>query len=173
MTLSETSTKKLWYLLCSKPNKEQYAKENLVRQGYEVYLPMFRHKKRFRGRYQSVVEPMFPRYLFILLSMNSDNWSPIRSTYGVSNIVYFGDQAASLNNDVIKSLKKHEDESEIIQLPERSMGKGDNVRIVDGAMAGLEGVILAKNAKARVCILLNCIGKALEVSVPINDLVRV
>ena len=69
-----------WYLLYSKPRQEGVAVENLKRQGYETYLPLVRTRRRRQGQYVSLVEPMFPRYLFIHLSDQTDNWGPIRST---------------------------------------------------------------------------------------------
>jgi len=37
---------KLWYLVYAKPNAEKLAENNLVRQGYTVYLPMIRNRRR-------------------------------------------------------------------------------------------------------------------------------
>ena len=85
-----------WYLLYSKPRQEGVAVENLKRQGYETYLPLIRTRRRRQGQYVSLVEPMFPRYLFIHLSDQTDNWGPIRSTLGVSGLVRFGDLPAQV-----------------------------------------------------------------------------
>jgi len=168
-----SSTTKLWYLVYAKPKQENKACENLLRQGYEVYLPLYRARKRYRGRYRAVVEPMFPRYLFIYLDTSVDNWSPIRSTYGVANIVYFGSQAATIASSVIDILKSHEGEDQIYQIPNQELKVGEAVRIMDGSMIGLEGILVEKSGKERVSILLSYIGKELEVSVPVNDLMRI
>lgn len=71
---------KLWYLVYTKPNAEKLAENNLVRQGYTVYLPMIRNRRRSRGRFKAFIVSMFPRYLFIQLDQNIDNWGPVRST---------------------------------------------------------------------------------------------
>ena len=81
--------RKAWYLIYTKPRQERYARENLERQGYEVYLPLIRDRRRRKGRYVETVDALFPRYLFIHLDQDTDNWSPIRSTFGVSGLGLF------------------------------------------------------------------------------------
>ncbi|NIN33844.1 MAG: transcription/translation regulatory transformer protein RfaH, partial [Gammaproteobacteria bacterium] len=58
---------KSWYLIHTKPRQEKLAEENLERQGYEIYLPMAEIRRKRRGRSVRVIDPMFPRYLFIHL----------------------------------------------------------------------------------------------------------
>lgn len=168
-----TPTKKVWYLVYTKTNQEKYAKTNLLRQNYQIYLPLFNHKKRFRGQYRNFVEPLFPRYLFIQLNTNDDNWAPIRSTYGVQNIVYFGLQPAAVSDQIIASLKSQEADNGVFYLPDQEFNAGDSVRIAEGFMNGLEGVLLAKNSKERVQVLLQYIGKELEVTVSVNKIEKI
>ena len=152
-----------WYLLYSKPRQERLALENLVRQRYEAYLPLIRIRRRRSGRYVSVVEPMFPRYLFIRLSDRSDNWGPIRSTLGVSKLVRFGDLPARVPDGLVSALQAQEDESGMQNLPAPELRPGDRVRIVDGVMAGYEGLFHAESGAERVVLLLDIAGKATRV----------
>ena len=76
---------KSWYLIYSKAREEKLAQEHLERQGYEIYLPLILARIKQRGRTKKSIQPMFPRYLFIYLSDQTDDWRPIRSTIGVSN----------------------------------------------------------------------------------------
>ena len=80
---------KFWYLLYAKPRQEKIAVENLQRQNYAVYFPQVSMWRTRRGVRQKVVEPLFPRYLFIHLDSHTDNWAPIRSTLGVMSLVRF------------------------------------------------------------------------------------
>ena len=65
---------KSWYLIYSKPRGEELAKTHLERQGYEVYLPLILGRIKRRGRTEKSIQPMFPRYLFIHLSDQTDDW---------------------------------------------------------------------------------------------------
>lgn len=142
-----------WYLIYSKPQQERLAYENLERQGYQSYLPLIRNRRRRRGRYVSAIEPMFPRYLFVNLSDETDNWGPIRSTIGVVNLVRFGMRAARVPDDLIAMMQARDaDGVQILQPPE--LRPGDSVRIVEGVLAGYEGIFQAKTGKERVLLLL-------------------
>jgi transcriptional antiterminator RfaH len=142
-----------WYLIYSKPQKERIAWENLERQGYSSYLPVIRNRRRRKGRYTSIVEPMFPRYLFVHLSDETDNWGPIRSTIGVANLVRFGSRAARVPNNLIE-LMRERDVDGIQTLSPPELQAGDHVRIVEGVMAGYEAIYQARSSKERVVLLL-------------------
>ena len=143
-----------WYLLVSKPQRERVAVANLERQNYEVYLPLMRNRKRVGGQYRSVIEPMFPRYLFIRLDDERDDWGPIRSTIGVANLVRFGMTPARLPDALVQMLRDKEDGPGIQSVPEQSFQTGDPVRIVDGVMAGYEAIYQSRSGKERVILLL-------------------
>src|SRR3989338_8629396 len=97
-----------WYLLYTKPRSEQVAELNLKRQGYRSYLPFTLERRRHQGTYHLIKTPMFPRYLFIQLNKETDNWSPIRSTKGVTDLVRFGGCPAKVPNDLIETLSQKE-----------------------------------------------------------------
>jgi len=142
-----------WYLVYSKSQQERIALENLERQGYRSYLPMIRNRRRRKGRFTAVVEPMFPRYLFVYLSDETDNWGPIRSTIGVANLVRFGMRAARVPDSLILTMQSREkDGVHTFDPPE--FKSGDRVRIVEGLMAGYEAIFQAKTGKERVLLLL-------------------
>ena len=67
MTTTSSLPGKSWYLVYTKPRQEEVALTNLTRQGYGVYLPRLRQLRKRSGKQVPVVEPLFPRYLFIHL----------------------------------------------------------------------------------------------------------
>lgn len=95
-----------WYVIHTKPRQEQRALENLQRQGFEAWLPMIALEKVRRSRLTQVTEPMFSRYLFIRLDTTQTNWSPIRSTLGVSKLVSFGNVPAAVPDALIDMLRE-------------------------------------------------------------------
>lgn len=142
-----------WYLIYSKPQRERLALENLERQGYLSYLPLIRNRRRRKGRYVSIIEPMFPRYLFVHLSDKTDNWGPIRSTLGVANMVRFGMQAARVPDSLIEMMEERDEEG-VQTLAPPELEPGDQVLIVEGVMAGYEAIFQARTSKERVVLLL-------------------
>ncbi len=159
-----------WYLVYTKPQQESVALMNLERQGYEAYLPRVLNRRRRRGRYVKLIESMFPRYLFMHLSDETDNWGPIRSTVGVSNLVRFGMQPARVPDNLIDALRTREDGDGLQQIAYREPQPGDRIRIVEGLMAGYEAIFEAHSGKERVSLLLEIANTRARVQVSRHDI---
>lgn len=159
-----------WYLIYSKPRQERIARENLARQFYEVYLPLIHHRIRRQARTMDQIVPMFPRYLFIHLDNQIDNWKPIRSTLGVARMVAFGNNPAIVPNQLISQLKKREGEDGVHTIPEKKLARGVAVRIIDGALAGYEAIFEARNSRERVTLLLQIAGQPVPVHLRETDI---
>jgi transcriptional antiterminator RfaH len=159
------STARTWYLVYCKPRQETVARENLVRQGYEIYLPFMRDVRRRQGRRIAQISPMFPRYLFIHLNRDTDNWAPVRSTLGVVSIVKFGHDPARVPDDLIALLRSHEDPQGIHILPAEEYKPGSRVRITQGGFAGYEGIFQAATSRDRVTVLLDVLGRKARATV--------
>ncbi len=157
-----------WYLIYTKPRQERTAEENLQRQNYQTYLPWMQRHQRRLGRYTWVKEPVFPRYLFILLDSENDNWGPIRSTRGVSTLVRFGGVPAKVPTDFIQFLQNNSQLDSEKKAPE--FRPGDSVQILDGVMAGYAGIFEAKSGAKRVTLLLDVVGKATRVEVSADSI---
>lgn len=168
--MTSDSTEKRWYLVYSKPKKEELARVNLERQGYPTYLPMMRTPRRRSGRRIIRVEPMFPRYLFIHLDTESDNWAPIRSTLGVANLVRFGMYPSPVPEDLVQLLVARENTEGVQDVPLHTFEEGQKVRIEEGPFMGYEGIFLAKTSQERVMVLLDIVGKAAKAKINVEHL---
>jgi len=111
---------KCWYLIYSKPRQEKGAVENLLRQNYEVYFPQIQLWRSRRGNRQLVIEPLFPRYLFIHLDSHSDNWAPIRSTLGGPCVVRSNCRLAAKEGD--RDIVVERPSNEVLRLETRPGG---------------------------------------------------
>ncbi len=159
-----------WYLVVSKPKSEFKAQENLLRQGYEVYLPLVQNTRRRNGKNVKRTEAFFPRYLFIHLDKENDNWSPIRSTLGVAGMVRFGGMPAEVPESLIENLKQNENESGCQEIERKELKKGDKVEIIDGPFEGYKAVYQKMKSTERVSVLLDIVGKNTQVTLSIHEL---
>ncbi len=160
-----------WYLLQSKPLKEQVAVENLQRQEYQIYLPLLQIRKRVRGHWREVIEPLFPRYIFIFLDNETQNWAPIRSTIGVSSLVRFGGEAAVVPEAVVHDLRAREDSTGVISLlTQKQFKAGDKLRIAEGPMQALEAVFSSMSGADRALVLIKILGQLRQVEIHIDQL---
>ena len=76
-----------WYLVYCKARQEETAAQGLEEQGYGVYLPRLKLRRRRSQGMVEVVQPLFPRYLFVAPASEQQSISPIGNTAGVSKIV--------------------------------------------------------------------------------------
>ena len=154
-----------WYLVQSKPRNELRALENLVRQGYETYLPLMEVERLQRGKLLKKMEPLFPRYLFLHLEEGNDNWGPIRSTMGVAGLVRFGQAYAVVSNEVMAAVRERTQD-----IKKSLFESGDTIRVVSGPLLGLEGVFEIADGEQRSFVLLEFMQKQQRVSVSTADL---
>lgn len=157
----------------TKPRKESLAEENLQRQGFTTYCPHTAQPKRRRQRWQKVLEPLFPRYLFVQLNVGVDNFAPIRSTLGVIGLVRFGNQPAVMPKLVIEVIKKQEQAVINCSTEHPRWTKGDLIEILDGPFAGLRGIFLKKEGVERVSLLLDILGQQNRFTISINSLASI
>ena len=152
-----------WYLVHTKPRQERVALDNLERQGYPCYLPIFPKERLRRGRLAVSDQPLFPRYLFIQLGLGDSvkSWSPIRSTKGVSRLVTFGVEPAQVADELIAQLRLRELTAQ--SDPERLFQPGENVCLTEGPFAGIEGVFQTTDGEQRAMILIEFLSKQVTV----------
>lgn len=160
-----------WYVVQTKPKKENQAIENLLRQGYTAYCPKMAEAKRRRQRWQKIIEPLFPRYLFVQLAIGIDDFGPIRSTLGVLNMVRFGNQPATIPQQAIDII--HQQEQVLLGEPgdQPTWQPGDKIQVVEGAFAGLNGIFEKACGTERVIVLLDMLGRQNRVTVETHSVV--
>jgi transcriptional antiterminator RfaH len=154
-----------WHAVLCKPRREALAESNLVNQGYRVYLPRLATQRRRDGKWVDSVEPLFPRYLFLAAGNKHQGLAPVRSTLGVSALVRFGGQPASIPETVVESLRARQD-PDTGACARRSLFKpGAPVEFRAGPFTGLDGVFDIDAGEDRVYVLLEFLGKLNKVKV--------
>ncbi|MCP4488335.1 MAG: transcription/translation regulatory transformer protein RfaH [Gammaproteobacteria bacterium] len=154
-----------WYLIYTKPKYEKVALQNLEQQDFECYLPVMSIEKLHHRKIALSHEPLFPRYLFIRLDQSASgrSWSPIRSTRGVSRIVSFGNEPARVDDWLIEALRSHEEIEQ--NQPEQLFTPGEKVTLTEGAFSGIEGIYQMSDGESRVLVLIELLGKPVEMRI--------
>ena len=163
---SETA---LWYAVATKARDESVARANLERQSYQVFLPTISLKKRRRGRWMSVTEPLFPGYLFVSLLLGADDPAPIRSTLGCIGLVRFGQAHTPVPSSLIAALNGASEGAIDAPLP---FNQRDKVRFISGPFAGIETVFDMPGGEDRAQVFLELLGKVQRLTVNYDDLNR-
>jgi transcriptional antiterminator RfaH len=149
-----------WFVAQTHINAESKAASNLARQGFDVYLPRYLKRRSHARKVEIVARPLFPRYLFVGINPEAQRWRSIESTIGISRLVSWGDQPASVEQGVIDELKAREDENGFVKLERRiSFSPGDKVRVVEGAFIDCLALVEGIDERDRVAILLDFLGR--------------
>lgn len=155
-----------WYVVQTQANSEAKAERNLVRQGFEVYLPRYLKRRSHARKVEKIAAPLFPRYLFVRIDMATQRWRSIQSTFGVSHLVYNGPDPAPVAQQVVRALKAREDEGGYVKLDRRpSFALGERVRVLTGAFAENLGLFDGLADRDRIAILLDLLGRKVRVSI--------
>ena len=156
---------KKWYLIQTKPQQESIATENLSNQGFEVFFP--------KAIIKNKTVSLFPRYLFIRLDDKTQNWTPIRSTKGVSNFVRFGLSFAKVPDQIINMIRIQQQQTIEKMIDICSHQKGDYLEIQTGAFKGQQAIFQNYSAQDRIVVLLKLIGQQQEIELMEKEVVAI
>lgn len=157
-----------WACICTKPRAEHWARDNLYRVGFDVYLPMASVSRRDRNTGQRRVTqvPLFSGYLFLAHEPGSP-WRGIRGAPGVGKLLLDGFQPQYARIGVIELLQATEEARRNPAPPVWEPGTA--CVIGHGAFSGHEGVVVeVQKASARVGLIV--FNELRDVTVPIDSL---
>lgn len=160
---------KKWCVVHTQPTKESLALQHLLAQGFAAYLPSYKKTRRHARKTDTVLAPLFPRYLFVALDLEVDRWRSVNGTRGVSYILTLDERPLIIQENIIEALKSREDEQGLVPVDSLTLFlKGDKVRILEGAFEGYTAIFEKMNDKARVQVLLNFLGRETKVAVAMD-----
>jgi len=158
-----------WYVVRSKPRREEYAQDQLARRGVHTFLP--RILESGLGGSPPVAGPLFPGYLFACIDL-AVQYTRVVWTPGVRNLVAFGEVPTPVEREVIDFIQLRCGAEGIIHVV-RTFHDGDAVRVTSGPLEGLVGVVEGQvSARRRVQVLMELLQRRTRVSVPVEMLER-
>jgi transcriptional antiterminator RfaH len=156
---------KQWFVVHTQPCREIVARQNLMEQGFDAYLPQFKKTRRHARKVDKVLAPLFPRYLFVGVDLEKDQWRSIQGTRCVSYFLTTDGRPAFVAPGVVQGLKDQENAQGLVSLASLVLfTKGDKVRVLDGAFKDYIGIFDKMDDKQRVQLLLSCLGREMKVS---------
>ena len=160
----------IWILVYTKVKQEKRANENLLNQGFKTFLPLISSSNI--NLKSEILKPVFPRYIFVQVDLKSENWNSIRSSYGVSGIVMFGEEFTPIPPEIIISLKDKLNAEDIYEQKVKDIDykKGDKLTIKQGKLAGIDAIFLSKKSKDRVRLLLSLLNTKIVTEISASDI---
>lgn len=160
---------KRWYVIYTRTGMERLALGHLEQQNYEVYLPQRQKERRHARRVDTIKAPLFPRYLFVSLDIETDQWRSINGTYGVSYLLTMGEKPSAVPGGIVEAIRDRENAEGLVEIVEPCpYEQGDVIEITRGALADQTGIFKCRDDKQRVVLLLSLLGRETEIQLPAN-----
>jgi transcription antitermination factor NusG len=151
-----------WFALQVKQRYEQLTATALRNKGYEEFLPLYKHRRRWSDRIKQVDLPLFPGYLFCRL--DPTNRLPILTTPGVVLIVGIGKVPVPVEESEMAGLRSIV-ASQVPAEPWPFLRAGQRVRIDYGPLRGVEGVFLNHKNQSRLVVSVSILQRSVAVEV--------
>ena len=137
----------------------------------DVFLPKIR-ESRYSSKGQEVkIKPLFPNYLFAHMAYPDDYYAVIWAK-GVRRIVGDGTEPIPLDDTVVDFFKKQTEEKGFMQ-PSSRLKTGDTVRVRNGALEGIIGIIDGSiDEKGRIKVLMDFLKESARIEIPYSSLER-
>ena len=97
-----------WYVLCSKPHKEQVVSRQLLSQGFDIYYPRYLEANDKAGKPQ--VKSYFPGYMFVKFDPNIVGLSKFQWMPNTEGLVCFGLKPAYVPDGLLDAIRRHVDQ---------------------------------------------------------------
>ncbi|MCL6622104.1 MAG: hypothetical protein K6T55_08385 [Syntrophobacterales bacterium] len=136
-----------WYVIHTRSNCEALVEAALQRKNLEVFLPRLPVPSR-RNRRILLNRPLFSGYLFVHADLETDAYYDIIKQRKVVRILGRNGRFEPVPDEVVQSIKAIV-ASGHLYAPCRYLERGQRVRVVEGPLAGVEGIVVGKNPKRK------------------------
>ena len=151
-----------WYVTYTCPRHEKYVAQQLTEREIGSFLPLYTSVRRWKDRRKCLELPLFPGYVFV--QMTDRNRLDILRLPGVVQIVSFQGKPAPVPLAEIDALRRGMAGSVVVQ-PHPFLQAGRRVRIIDGPMAGVEGIFVRRKDQVRIVISISLIQRSVAMEI--------
>ena len=156
-----------WYAARTTPLAEYAAGDHLRAVGVDVFLPCGKARPQRPGHGDA---PLFPGYLFVHDDLQTQGFSPLCHVPQLAGLVAFDGEVPPVPDEVIGELVERTDAINGNGGLWTRFRVGEKVNVAVGPAEGLAEVIEeAKSPQGRVRVLLEFLGRLVEVQVPWKD----
>lgn len=140
-----------WNILTVKHQHEFRVGEHLGRFGLEQMVPMYRTRRQWSDRVKDVRLPLFGGYVFARL--DEPGRAAAWKIPGVTGALRFAGALARLSPEDVANLERLTADAGGFPWP--ALAAGDRVRVEDGPLCGLTGVLAAAAGEGAATVVVN------------------
>lgn len=157
-----------WYAVAVKPRHDKAVSRTLENKGYPVIVPLYKKHYWQAKRLRESELPLFPGYVFC--RFNAQTRLPILMTPGVIQVLGAGRVPTPVDEGEMASLQTALD----LQLhlsPYPFLETGQRVRIKEGALAGIEGVVVDLKPCLRIVLSITLLRRSILLEIDSNSVI--
>jgi transcription antitermination factor NusG len=151
-----------WFAILARTNREKTAGILLENAGYECFVPTSKYMRRWSDRMKEIEVPLFPGYLFC--RMNPHNRLPVLMTPGVIQIVGVGKTPIPVEEEEIAAIQRV-GKSGLSTMPWPYLEVGHVVRIEDGPLRGMTGMIVKIKSGLKLVLSVSLLQRSVAVEI--------
>lgn len=131
-----------WHVLWTRSHCEQLVYDQLAAKGFQLFLPKMEVWSRRGGLRHLIRVPMFPGYLFLRYAMDKSGFIEVQKARGLVRMLgERWDRLAFVPEEEIEAIRTLLD-SRLSVLAHPYLRVGQRVRISQGPLAGVEGLLM-------------------------------
>jgi transcription antitermination factor NusG len=150
-----------WFAVRTASGREKSVASQLQARGIEEFLPVYRTRRQWSDRTKESELPLFPGYIFCRFDFNRR--LPILSTPGVQMIVGVGKLPAPVSDIEIDNLRRVVTSGVAAHPHEQFLTIGERVRIREGSLAGVEGILVDVKNSWRIVLSVELLQRSVSV----------
>ena len=158
----------LWYAVSTRSRQEKSAASMLENLEVAHFLPLVEEERQWSDRKQKVTLPLFPGYMFVQIARSCEFQLRVLKVPGIVDFVGNRNGPLAIPEREIENVRALVSHG-VGCSPHPFLKAGDRVRVVRGALAGVEGILSRRGAQSNLVISVEMIQRAISVSVPISD----
>ncbi len=151
-----------WYALRVKSRCEKIVSSMVQNKGFEEFLPLYEVQRRWSDRVKSVEFPLFPGYVFCRL--DPQNRLPLLTIPGALHFVGIGKIPVPIEETEIAAIQSAI-RSGLLTEPWPYLQIGQRVRLEDGPLAGLEGILVGAAKQHRLVVSVDLLKRSMAVTI--------
>ncbi|HLJ29684.1 MAG TPA: UpxY family transcription antiterminator [Candidatus Angelobacter sp.] len=155
-----------WFVLFVRCNQEKRIAQRLAEYEIEHFLPCYRSLRQWKDRRVMLEMPLFPGYLFVCLPFMDR--ARVLTMPNVVSLVGGRNSPAEVSEEEIGWIKLGVEHGNA--MPHPSLAAGQQVRIIAGALCGLQGTLLRMQNNTRVVISVESIARSFVVEVDLASI---
>jgi transcription antitermination factor NusG len=151
-----------WFAVRVRPRYERQVADSIQSKGFSCFLPVYSARRRWSDRVKELELPLFDGYVFCQTDI--DRRLPILTTPGVIQFVGVGKTPIPVEDHEMEAIRTVAQSGSLAK-PWPFLRQGDRVRVDEGPLRSLEGILLSSERDDHLVVSVTLLQRSVAVRV--------